>query len=462
METPARAPNRGTIRLIVGAVLLLNLGILLFVQHYWHGDFPFQDEWGYLDRLQRLPQTGFAHYLFDPYHVYYGPVLFLFWYLAYAWTHLDIEAIRYAGACVSTLVASLLVVMLYRRASLRGRPLLLLLVYAVFAVCSLNHFMSYYQSIQALVQPFMFGVVLYAMWAGEKTLEGRHVQPWSLLCVALALVGTGVYAPGLAILPAIAGTQLLLTRRVTLTSMLLGIAGLLLIAFYVHSAHGLAHPDQRPAGMAADLIQAVKMWVGLSGNALFSPHSPRLTPLTYCAGLLLIAAQLCGFVHALRQPEQRRLRLFLPVALTLYSNLVILEIIGTRLHTVESGLESSFTARYSILTLAGPVSVLFYGAMLDDVIARWRRAAAAVFLAMALGTLAAETMILVVLPHYAQVLAQVRAQLVSLQGEPDAFQQSQMMLTPAMKPLVYPGRLYLEREHLALYRDGAPPAPPNP
>jgi hypothetical protein len=49
-----------------------------------------------------------------------------------------------------------------------------------------------------------------------------------------------------------------------------------------------------------------------------------------------------------------------------------------------------------------------------------------------------------------------------LQGDPNQFQQTQMRLTPAMKPLVYPGRLYLQQEHLALHRDGAPPPAPNP
>jgi hypothetical protein len=62
-----------------------------------------------------------------------------------------------------------------------------------------------------------------------------------------------------------------------------------------------------------------------------------------------------------------------------------------------------------------------------------------------------------VLPHYAQVLATVRVQLISLQGDPNPFQQTQMMLTPPMKPLAYPGKLYLQQEHLALYRDGTPP-----
>jgi len=456
MSAPPRPLHKRHLFLGVGAVLLLNLALLLFVQHYWHGDFPFQDEWGYVARLQQLPQTGFSHYLFDSYHGYYGPVLFFFWYLAYAWTQLDIEAIRYTGACVSMLVALLLVVLLYRRTSLQGWPLLLVLAYGVFAVCSLNHYMVYYQSIEALVQPFMFGVVLLAMWSGEKTLQGRHALLWSAACVGLALIGTGVYAPGLSILPAIVGAQILLLRRLSLSSLLLGILGVLLIFFYIHTAHALARPGEHSAASAADLVQAVKMWVGLTGNALFSPHTPRLTLVTYCLGLLLLVGQLFGLMTVLKQaPEQRR-ALFIPVALSLYSNLVILEIIGARLHTVESGLESSFTARYTILTLAGPVSLLFYGAMLE-----WtgqpRRLATAVFIGMALGTLASEAMILVVLPHYAQVLATVRAQLISLQGDPTPFQQTQMMLTPPMKALVYPGKLYLEQEHLALYRDGAPP-----
>lgn len=453
--------NKRKLFLGTGIVLLLNLGLLLWVQHYWHGDFPFQDEWGYLARLQQLPQTGFAHYLFDPYHAYFGPVLFLSWYLAYAWSHLDIEAIRYAGACMSMLAALLLSVLLYRRASLQGRPLLLLLVYAVFAVCSLNHYMAYYQSIQALVQPFLFGVALCAVWAGEKTLQGRHVLLWSAVCVALALVGTGAYAPGLSLLPAIVGTQILLRRRVSWSSLLLGVLGLALIFLYVHTAHALARPGEQPSASMANLVQAAKMWVGLSGNALFSPHSPRLTIISYGLGLLVIAAEIVGLARALRLPAERRGALFIPVALSVYGNLVMLQIIVARLHTLESGLESSFTARYTLLCLAAPVSLLFYGAMLEWT-GRRRRLAGAVFLAMALGTAASEAMILVVLPHYAEVLATVRTQLLELQGDPTPFQQTQMLLTRPMTPLVYPGKLYLQQEHLALYRDGAPPPTANP
>jgi hypothetical protein len=445
------------LRLGIGAAVLLNLALLLGVQHYWHGDFPFQDEWGYVARLQKLPQLGFMHFIFDRYQTYYVPVLMFVWYQAYSWTHLDIEAIRYLGACVTAAVALWFSVLLYRRAprhDLMRRALFLL---APFVVCSLNHYAVYYQSIESVTQPFLFGMVLTAFWAAEQALHGRRGLLWTALAAAVALVGVGTYAPGLSILPAMVGAQLLVQRRVSLSTVLLALLGILCIGFYVYAGHGLGHPEQRPGFAPGDIWLAVKMWFGLTGNALFSPHAGELEILTYLLGAVLIAAQGLGLVLALRQAPGRRMALFLPVALTLYNNLVFLEILNTRLHTVESGLESSFTPRYSILMLAGPVSVMFYLVMLDDLADRIRRLASAVFMAMVAGTMAAELMILVALPHFAAVLATVRADLVSLQGEPNSFQQTEMKLTPAMKPLVYPGRLYLQQEHLALYRDGAPP-----
>ncbi|HLW74388.1 MAG TPA: hypothetical protein VKT74_04905 [Gammaproteobacteria bacterium] len=448
------------LRPALGVALLLNVAVLLFVQHYWHGDFPFQDEWGFVARLQQLPQLGVLHFLFDRYHTYYLPVLLSFWYLSYTLTHLDIEALRYTGALVSGGVALLLVGMLYRKAPRLDKPVWLLLLFAPFVVCSLNHYMVYYQSIESVVQPFLFGMVLTAFWAADHALQGRRALPWSALAVGAALIGVGIYAPGLSILPAIVGAQILIQRRLSLSSVLLALLGVLCIGFYVHAGHGLDHPQQGPGFAPGDLVQAVKMWFGLSGNALFSPHAGRLEIITYFLGAVLLAAQAVGLVTALRQPPERRKALFLPVALTLYNNLVILEIVTARLHVVESGLESSFTPRYSILALAGPVSVMFYLVMLGDLRGRLRRLGSAAFLAMALGTLAADAMIAILLPHYAAVLATVRAELLSLQGPPDAFQTSQMTLTPTMKPLVYPGRLYLQQEHLALYRnsESAPPA----
>jgi hypothetical protein len=451
-----------TLRWWMAAVVLFNLVLLLGVQHYWHGDFPFLDEWGYVARLQKLPQLGFMHFIFDRYQTYYVPVLMFVWYQAYAWTHLDIEAIRYVGACVTAAVALGACVLLYSHASRHDRMRAALILLAPFVVCSLNHYAIYYQSIESVIQPFLFGMVLTAFWAAEHAQQARRALLWYLLAAAVALVGVGTYAPGLSILPAIVGTQLLIQRRVSLSTVLLALLGILCIGFYVHAGHGLGHPEQRPGFAPGDIWQAVKMWFGLTGNALFSPHAGQLEIITYLLGAALIAAQALGLFLALRQAPERRRAFFLPMALTLYNNLVFLEILNTRLHTVESGLEASFTPRYSILMLAGPASVMFYLVMLDDLTDRIRGLASVMFMAMAAGTLAAELMILVALPHFAAVLATARADLLSLQGDPNQFQQTQMRLTPAMKPLVYPGRLFLEKEGLALYRNGPPSTPPAP
>jgi hypothetical protein len=446
----------------LGGAVLLNLILLLCVQHYWHGDFPFQDEWGYVARLQQLPHVGFMHFIFDRYQTYYVPVLMFVWYQAYTWTHLDIEAIRYLGACVSATVALGAGVLLYSHAPRLDRVRAALVLLAPFVVCSLNHYAVYYQSIESVTQPFLFGMVLTAFWAAEQAQRGRAALLWSLLAAGTALIGVGTYALGLSILPAIAGAQILIQRRLSLSSALFAVLGLACIGIYVHAGHGLAHPGQRPGFAAGDVVLAVKMWFGLTGNALFSPHAGQLEIITYLLGAALIGAQAVGLWLALRQAPERRGGLFLPVALTLYNNLVFLEILNTRLHTVESGLEASFTPRYSILMLAGPLSVMFYLAMLDDLRGRMKPLASAMLMGLAAGTLAAELMIMVALPHFAQALATVRSDLLSLEADPNAFQQVEMRLTPAMKPLVYPGKLYLQQEHLALYHDGAPPPTPNP
>jgi hypothetical protein len=455
-------PSPRALRWYIGAAVLLNLALLLGVQHYWHGDFPFQDEWGYVARLQQLPQLGLMHFIFDRYQTYYVPVLMFVWYQAYTWTHLNIEVIRYFGACITATVALWSCVLLYSHAPRLDRARAALLLLAPFVVCSLNHYAVYYQSIESVTQPFLFGMVLTAFWAAEHALQGRRALLWSLLAAVMALIGVGTYAPGLSILPAIVGAQILIQRRVSLSTVLLALLGLACIGFYVQAGHGLAHPAQRPGLAAGDLLLAVKMWFGLTGNALFSPHAGELEIITYLLGAALIAAQGLGLFLVLRRNPEGRRAFFLPVALTLYNNLVFLEILNTRLHTVESGLEASFTPRYSILMLAGPMSVMFYLVMLDDLSSRMKRMAAMMLMTLAGGTLAAEVMIMVALPHFAAVLAAVRADLVELRGDPNQFQQTQMRLTPAMKPLVYPGRLYLQQEHLALYRDGTPPPAPNP
>ena len=460
MKLASPAPK--TLRLWIGAALLFNFVLLLWVQHYWHGDFPFEDEWGYVARIQALPKLGFFHYLFDRYQTYFVPVLMFVWYQAYTWTHLNIEAIRYFGALVVSSVALLFSTLLYRRAARHDFPVWGLLVYAPFLVCSLNHYAVYYQSIESVTQPFLFGMVLCAFWAAEQSLKGSRTWLWMILAVIFGLVGTGTYAPGLSILPAIAGALFLIQRRLSWANVLVGLLGILCILAYVHAGHGLDNASERPSLTLGDLVRSFLMWVGLTGNAVFSPHVARFEFITYLLGAMLLAAQGTGLFLALKQAPERRRQLFLPIALTLYNNLVFLEILDTRLHVHESGLESTFTPRYSILMLAGPVSVMFYLVMLGNLNAQLQRLATAALLALGLGTLAAEGLILVTLPHYAAALATVRSTLVQLKAEPNAFEQQQMLLTEPMIPLVYPGKLFLQQEALSLYHEQPPPQPPVP
>ena len=449
--------------LAAGAALLFNLLVLLSLQHYIHGDFPFEDEWGYLARLQRLPDMGLVHFIFDRHIGYYLPVLFSFWYLSYTLTHLDFELMRYVAAGVSVGAALLLAFLLYRRATRRDWLVAGSLVYGAFLVCSLNHYYIYFQASEALIEPFLFGMVLCAVWAQEAALTGRrHLVACTLLATAFAAIGAGTYGAGLSILPALAAAQILLLRRMSYASLLQLALGVALIVLYVHGTSDLSRPHSAATASVTDLLEALRMWVGLTGNALFTPRKGALIEITYGIGLLLVAAQAYILVSACRQPPDRRRALFIPVALALYNNLVILEIILTRLHDVENGTQADFNPRYTILTLGGPASVLFYAVMLGELPRRLRHFAAAALFAMFAVTLISDRDIAIELPYHAQFLARVRTALLSLQGYPTPLQQAHMQLNPDMKPLVYPGRLFLEKEHLALYRDSVVTPPSNP
>src|SRR5579859_3949200 len=134
MPKPKRSPDKAAMaapawmlrlvpfwpHILCGFLIALNLVALLCYQHYLHGDFPFQDEWGYVARIQRLPSLGFWHYVFDRHLSYHLPVLLFIWYLFYTLTHLNIEAIRYTGAVIISLDALLLCVMLRRQSPRPG------------------------------------------------------------------------------------------------------------------------------------------------------------------------------------------------------------------------------------------------------------------------------------------------------------------------------------------------------
>lgn len=428
--------------------IALNLAVLLWYQHALHGDFPFEDEWGYVDRLQRLPSMGFWHYVFDRHIGYHLPVLMFFWYLFYVFTHLNIESIRYTGAVILSLDAVLLCVMLRRHLPKMSPLAWLVILYAPFAVCSLNHWATYDQSIESVIQPWQFGMVLVCCWMAGRMVQGGDGLRWAVLCVIPALIGLETYGAGLSILPAAMAAYLVVKRRVDRTAIFLAIAGLTFIVLYVLISEGLSQGEQ-PLSLGLDsVLYSLRVWVGLTGDAVFSPDPGSPERMMYIAGATILAVQIFGFVHVAFLPAERRKAFMVPLMLTVYNFLVFLEILVTRFHI--DRLES--TPRYSILMLAGPVSVLFYLILLErrD---RLRVALATLVLAtLVIGTASADDQVYHVLPYIQKSFLSQRRELIGMTKDPDERQARALILTPRLARQIYPGRLFLEQQHLAMYR----------
>lgn len=181
--------------LATGICVAGNLLGLLAYQRYMGGDFPFHDEWSFVTWLQRLPHVGMLQYLFSSKGGYFAPVELTIWYLFYAWLHLNIMLIRYTGAILSGATALLTCVMLYRKAHQKNLLMWAVLIVAPFIVCSLNFWDTYSISIESLIKPLMFGVVLLTCWSAERMLASGYQPVWAVLCVVGSLVASGLYAP---------------------------------------------------------------------------------------------------------------------------------------------------------------------------------------------------------------------------------------------------------------------------
>ena len=437
---------------VTAVVLILNLLMLLYYQHYLAGDFPFQDEWGYVNRLQELPDIGFFPYLFDKYQTYYMPVFLFVWYLFYALTHLDIMVIRYTGAVVSALVSLLLCVMLYRKAS-RLHPLTwVAILCGPFIVCSYNHWATYNQSIESVAEPLLFGLVLATSWAAEGTLRPRSADLWAVLCVVGGLLASGMYAPGLSLLPAIVGARFLLRPRIDWPLVVMAVPAVAVPIMYVTAGHGLGHGGELPAFTFGDVMNSLEVWVGLAGNALLTPSLDSLRNLTRLLGAGILITQGVAIIHVLRLPAERRAAFMVPVILTLYNTLVFAEILVTRFHFPNV----AFMPRYSIHMIGGPVSLLFWVVTLSDSVrwGRWLKTGAVVFVlvGVGVGVVVGDAQTFRQLPDFRHALSGVRENLMALHGEPDANQQRQMFVSPHLLPLVYPGKLFLEEKGLAMYK----------
>lgn len=448
--------------LAIGVVVLINLAMLVWYQHYLAVDFPVQDEIGYINRLHHLPQTGFLHYLFDPYSDYFIPAQFFIWYDFYTFAHLNIMVVRYTGAVINALASLLLCVMLYRKATSVNWLTLLVIVCAPFMICSYNNWASYGQSIEAVVEPLMFGSVLLLAWIAEKISRVfqeyaplRKRLLWIGLFVITWLFATGLGPPPLVLLLAIVGARLLLERRFDRWGILLGVAAVAVPVLYVMLGKGLnqGFSASHSALGLKEVFGALAAAVGLVGNSLYSPfnESEEYITLLLAAGVLISQAVAIGYV--LRRPPDERSRFMIPLTLTLYSWLVLLEMIGARLHEPDL----AFTPRYSWFGLYAPVSLLFWFVMLSDSV-RWKKvfgAAALVF--MTVGIVLADAQRMRMLPYMQNSVARGRATFVSVQGNPTPAQLVTMFVNRPLRAFVYPDIEFLRERHLALFEGTGKP-----
>jgi hypothetical protein len=468
----AIAPDRVSFRWIyiaIGVVVFVNLAMLLAFQHYLAGNFPFQDEIGYVNKLRELPETGFRHYFFDRYWTYYMPSYFLIWYGFYKFVHLNIMAVRYAGALVSALTGLLLSVLLVRKTQHFGFFTILAILVAPFVICSYNFWANYDQSMEALTEPLIFGLVLGLIWIAEEFFKAvdsdekmRQGASWAVLGTVVWVFAAGIYPPPLVVPLAVAIARLLLRRRIDVATAVLGVLGIALPLLYVLLGQGLKTGfSASNSGFGLnDLLHATTAAVALSGNALFSPGTSLAEVLPWLLGAGLVLGQLACAIYTLRLPSAQRSRFFIPLTLMIYNALVLLEIIASRLNY--PGLD--FTPRYAIFGLAGPVSLLLWLALLDDRV-RWRSALAIGTLAMCVGGVCmADRNQIRQLPYARAAFDRVRSTMMSLQAPPNAEQQAAMFVNPPMAPYVYPDVQFLRAEHLAMYKDGyvATSLPPPP
>ncbi len=444
------------IYIAIGVAVIINLVMLLAYQHYLAGDFPFQDEIGYVNRLHQLAVTGFPHFLFDRYWNYFTPSYFLIWYGFYKLSHLNIETVRYTGAVVSASVSLLLCVLLFRKAQRFDMLTILVVLSAPFVICSYNYWASYNQSMESVAQPLVFGLSLGLIWIAERFFSAvdsgekiQRVLSWAALGTLVWVFAAGIYPPPLVIPVTVMLTRWLLLRRVDVAMVVLGALAIALPLTYVMLGEGLRTGwSASNAGFGLrDVLHAVAAAVALSGNALFSPGTALQEVLAWLLGSGLLLGQLACAVYTVRLPLAQRSRFFVPLALMIYNAFVLLEIIGARLHY--PGLD--FTPRYAIFGLGGPVSLMTWFVLLDSH-ARWRKVLAIGTLAMTVvGVAVADREQIRQLPYTRAAFARIRSTMMSLQAPPNAAQQAEMFVNPPLAPYVYPDLQFLREERLAMY-----------
>ena len=436
---------------------LVNFLILIIYQSKIGGDFPFQDEWGYVDRLIHLHQTGFFHYLFDHYQTYYQPGLFAIWYFFYKFFHLSIMAMRYTGAGISAIVAMLICVLAIRKKERFYFSELILVALIPFVFCSLNHFATYNQSIESIIEPLLFGFIFLSCWAGQETINSNVWKKllWSGVIVLLALLGLSMYAPALAIILAVVIVRVLLLRKGDITTLGLGFLGLAIGLVYSSLGGGLNHIHQlMESSLENDLIE----WIILFGNAVIAigdhkvlMHMGNPSGLSvhqisaFMGGMVIVSTLIILMVQTIFSQVNDRMKYFIPFALSLYTFGVSFEIV-LRYNDPNFG----EAPRYAIHMVGGPIAILVWGILASESLKKIKLVILSIFFIF-LGTASVFISVSEKISYVKHSFNMIRTELERINNPITDQQQKNIFVGSALKNLVFPDLQFLRENRLALF-----------
>lgn len=447
---------------------VINFLILIKYQLDMGGTFPYEDEWGYVNRLSQIHSMGFYQFLFNKYQIYFVPGLFFIWYLFYHFFDLSIMAIRKVGAVTSAISSLLICAVILKQKSFFSPWELFLVALIPFVFCSLNYWATYNQSIEAMIEPFLLGCVILAIWAGQQSLimysNLKKTLFWSGLVIIFTLLSMSMYAPGLSILLAIAITRMLFLRKVDGTSLALGGVGLSIGVAYSFLGGGLAehhiHFFQIFSG------KFLEEWILLFGNSLITighPHSPIFYvfgfPITYYErvvvdfifGFIVFSCIFTSMLYAIFVQMLNRIRYFVPFALSLYTIGVSIEIALTH-HSPRFG----EAPRYAILMVGAPIAVVLWGILIPKQLTMVRTVTG---LAQAVVSVSVITTLIFVKIKMPQLKSfkSIKLILWKIDAPITKDQQKILKVNDPLRNLVYPDIQYLKKNHLACFRDVGKP-----
>jgi len=120
-------------------------------------NFPIQDEWGYIQRLNDYKQNSLSlfDYLFNKYQIYYIPGLFAFFAIFFKLFNLDFYVIQIIGILLLVL-SGILVGYYFMKSTSSKRPESFFFFISLFLlVTSLNFWATINQSIESVIEPLV-------------------------------------------------------------------------------------------------------------------------------------------------------------------------------------------------------------------------------------------------------------------------------------------------------------------